>query len=327
MQLSTKILLLLSLFLTYSCNKDDNESEIVVCFEHQPQFIKVGDEVIFKNCSKNALTYLWDFGDNTFSSEFEPIHTYYTGGVYIVSLTVENKTLTKELSQALVVTDTCKIDMSTYDISFGIDYSNPENYTSPGDMSNLSDTYFNEIRSQIGSPTFDISGIKLIYNWFYNSFTFQNAGGNMIGQKTIDQLYESKVFYGCHSASLILSSILREFGFPAIMIETADIQWAYDYSNGTAQFFKGHVMSEIYVEDKWILLDINGKYVDTYDPLDPFIRMTDGSALFVYTKGIDIWDYGVFNELDTHNLMIDFSNNLICYSFMFSSNNYQWKNL
>jgi len=47
--------------------------------------------VKFKNTSKNAIGYLWDFGDGTTSAEFEPQHTYKGSGVnYTATLTSTN---------------------------------------------------------------------------------------------------------------------------------------------------------------------------------------------------------------------------------------------
>ncbi|MFC2151559.1 PKD domain-containing protein [Bacteroidota bacterium] len=320
-------LMIISLFIIFRCNKDIDDIETTACFSFHPDIIYVGDKITFSNCTENATSYNWSFGDNTYSSDFEPIHSYGISGNYTVTLTVENGSFNNTISKALTILDTCILDISEYDSSFGIDYNDPDKYLIPGNMSDLSDLYLNEIKNLIGTPEYSINGIKTVFNWFNSNFTFQNAGGAMIAQKTIDELYENKIFYGCHSASLILSSVLRELGFPAVMIETADIQWAYDYSAGLVDYFGGHVMSEIYVNESWILLDINGMFVESYNTLDPYIKMPDGSALFVYAKGIDIWDYGVLNEVDTHNFMIDFSENLICYESMFFSNNYQWKNL
>ncbi|MGA9649549.1 PKD domain-containing protein [Pedobacter sp.] len=50
-----------------------------------------GSIIKFKNNSKNAVSYLWDFGDGTTSNEFEPQHTF-TGNFtnYTVSLTAKN---------------------------------------------------------------------------------------------------------------------------------------------------------------------------------------------------------------------------------------------
>lgn len=50
-----------------------------------------GFEVKFKNTSKNAIGYVWDFGDGTTSTAFEPAHTYKgIGQQYVVTLTATN---------------------------------------------------------------------------------------------------------------------------------------------------------------------------------------------------------------------------------------------
>ena len=60
--------------------------------------------VSFMDSSKNAITYLWDFGDGTISNKPNPIHTYTSPGIYNVSLTVNaqspcpgQKTATKQI--------------------------------------------------------------------------------------------------------------------------------------------------------------------------------------------------------------------------------------
>ena len=47
-------------------------------------------KVHFINKSTSAESYLWDFGDKTYSSEINPTHIYYIPGNYIVKLTATN---------------------------------------------------------------------------------------------------------------------------------------------------------------------------------------------------------------------------------------------
>lgn len=46
--------------------------------------------VQFTDSSENATEWKWDFGDRTYSTERNPVHTYNKAGRYTVSLTVEN---------------------------------------------------------------------------------------------------------------------------------------------------------------------------------------------------------------------------------------------
>src|SRR5690606_7381201 len=68
-----------------------------------------GTPILFDNLStgmNNRTTYLWDFGDDNFSTEFEPEHTFELPGTYEVTLTVTNRcgcstTYTKEITITL----------------------------------------------------------------------------------------------------------------------------------------------------------------------------------------------------------------------------------
>ena len=223
----------------------------------------------------------------------------------------------------------CNIDIDTIDFSFGIDYDNPEKYLVPGEESDLSDIYLEEIRNAVGTPGNSIDDILRVCHWINRNFTLEDGGGAMAGKNTVDELYEIKTFYGCHSLSLLISSVLREFGFPAVMIETAGVQWGYDYYAGNIQYFSGHVMSEIYVENKWILLDNNCTYVEEYDQMNPFISATnpmETTGYFVFAKGIDIWDYNARDDAFTHDNMVSFAENIFCFENMFKTVNYNWSN-
>ena len=58
--------------------------------------------VSFTNLSANASTYFWDFGDNTTSDAFEPVHAYGNTGAFTVTLT----------ASAFGCTDTATLDIT-----------------------------------------------------------------------------------------------------------------------------------------------------------------------------------------------------------------------
>lgn len=221
----------------------------------------------------------------------------------------------------------CSLNMDSLDFSFGIQYDQPELYLQQGEQSNISDSLFALVLDEIGLLTDTLSSIQTVATWMNTTFTTEIAGGSMIGVPTVNDLVSTRVFYGCHSGALILSSVLRSYGFPAVMIESAGVQWAFDYSEGLTQSFGGHVMSEIYVQGEWILLDNNGSLVKDYDPLDPFISMQNWNPddYFVYAKGLDTWDYSGQVDNFTQSRMVEFTENLVCYEDMFFTNNYTWQ--
>ena len=220
----------------------------------------------------------------------------------------------------------CLINVDTIDFTYGIDYSNPGEYLLPGEQSNLKETYIDEILETIGTPVDSIGYILEICHWLNEQFSFENAGGAMIGKVSVNELFESRIFYGCHSQALIISSVIRKLGFPTIMVETADVQWAYAYHSGRVDNFAGHVMSEIFVENDWILLDNNGSWVGDYDPMNPFIPQPNypPESYFVFAKGIDTWDYSNKDESFTFDNLIFFAENIYCFEVMFHAAEYTW---
>jgi parallel beta-helix repeat protein len=86
-------LLFLSSLLLCSCDKDDPSpapDAPKACFTTSGE-LKSSMPVSFtSDCSVNAVSYLWDFGDSKTSTEANPAHTYSNGGKFSVRLTVKN---------------------------------------------------------------------------------------------------------------------------------------------------------------------------------------------------------------------------------------------
>jgi PKD repeat protein len=76
-----------------SCDKDDPApapDAPKACFNVSGD-LKSSIPITFtSDCSVNAVTYLWDFGDSKTSTEANPVHSYSAGGKFSVTLTVKN---------------------------------------------------------------------------------------------------------------------------------------------------------------------------------------------------------------------------------------------
>lgn len=95
--------LILASFAIIACEKDPQPN---ACFSYSHTMSYVDgpigfiDSVQFENCSTDATSYRWDFGDETTSTEENPLHIYQQNLPAIVSLTAFNG------SNSDVLTDT-----------------------------------------------------------------------------------------------------------------------------------------------------------------------------------------------------------------------------
>ncbi len=62
-------------------------------------------EIQFNNASTNAIDFLWDFGDNTTSSDHSPLHIYTQEGIYDVKLTAYSCNDANTSTQQIVMGD------------------------------------------------------------------------------------------------------------------------------------------------------------------------------------------------------------------------------
>ncbi|MCK6691696.1 MAG: S8 family serine peptidase, partial [Thermoanaerobaculia bacterium] len=80
------------LIVTESGYSDSATVDLQVLGAPQAGFTPViaGAAVSFTNTSQYATSYLWDFGDNSTSTDINPVHTYTLPGAYTVTLTASN---------------------------------------------------------------------------------------------------------------------------------------------------------------------------------------------------------------------------------------------
>ena len=198
--------------------------------------------------------------------------------------------------------------------SLAIDYDHPEIYKLDGDQTRIENqAMIEEIKNQF--PTFEnsTSQLKKVRRWIKCTFVHENNHGDTIGKLTVDQLYQSKVWHGCHDIAHIFAATVRSIGYPCILVEATSIAWSKTYAKdpSSAGDSQGHNYAEVFVNHKWILFDpMSPAYLVDYDPYNPVIPSIfdtqkkelfykdEPDGFYVMVKGKDCWDYGIRSVSD-----------------------------
>jgi len=94
----------------------------------------VGEDIEFENCSEEATSYEWDFGDDATSSKENPTHAYEEAGEYTVTLTATGDGGSKSTSQDIEIQASLTgswegdmvVDTDIYPIEFEIEQNGTE---------------------------------------------------------------------------------------------------------------------------------------------------------------------------------------------------------
>jgi|GEM_PF-1389906 len=209
-------------------------------------------------------------------------------------------------------------------MAFGIDYSRPELYLVQGDQTRISNP---ASLDWLRAKPRGLSQLKAVYAWLREFETYR-AGGATIGKATVDELLASHRLSGCHDFALVFAAVARELGYPAVMVDTASIDWIGRFQRGEQGSHVGHVFVEVYLTDRWILVDsTSGAYVERgYDPANPVFRETQSGhsvGYYVMFKGIDTNAYGIYSNSELTQAMDALARNVNVSAIAYPA--YQWK--
>jgi len=192
-----------------------------------------------------------------------------------------------------------------------VDHSDPEKFSVPTLQTQLSTKDIEMISRQFpGKNT--LVKVGKILNWVRKNFSRYRGRGEMAAKQSAQEIFTNRKLSGCNDWGLLLTSLLRNLGYPVVFMNAAGIEWAKRYRNDTTIEFMGHTFLEIYIEGKWIVVDsVTGEYIEDYDINDPVIpipkKRPGEKGYFVYQKGLDHWSMGVHSIEDNEEIMRKFA--------------------
>lgn len=108
------ISVLLTIFTAFNgciIHEDPYYPPVNACFVTSGSVYNVNETIYFNNCSDNVVSYQWDFGDGTYSSQAFPSHAYSQKGVYTVKLTAYGQNSQSTVSQSVTINSTTDLDL------------------------------------------------------------------------------------------------------------------------------------------------------------------------------------------------------------------------
>ena len=90
-----------ALILITACSKE--QKDLPVASFKCTNKVNIGDTVYFKNTSEGAITFDWDFGDGSGSTEENPSHVYTERGVFTILLVATNTDGSDKASRDILI--------------------------------------------------------------------------------------------------------------------------------------------------------------------------------------------------------------------------------
>lgn len=195
-----------------------------------------------------------------------------------------------------------------------VNYEEPDLYLKNGDLTTLSENDITKIKSRLENN----KGYALVTSaWLYKNSIISEvkpAGGKYIGKRSSSDIIHDEIVTGCHDEAIVMASLLRVMNLPVIMVDAVSVDWANEFSSGDSSLYVGHVFLEVYIYNRWILLDpSSGEYLKKYDPLMPSFKLKNRRGIkhfYALYKGVDSVDYGVYSYDDLKDNLVMFANNL-----------------
>ena len=113
-----------------------------------------------------------------------------------------------------------------------VDHSDPEKFSVPTLQTQLSKKNIEMLTRQFpGKNT--LSKVGKILNWVRKNFSRYRGRGKMAAKQSAQEIFTNRKLSGCNDWGLLLTSLLRNLGYPVVFMNAAGIEWAKRYRSDT----------------------------------------------------------------------------------------------
>jgi len=165
-----------------------------------------------------------------------------------------------------------------------IDYSRPDAYLPLSAHMGSKDRIL-EIAATLSGTTPEDKLIS-ISDWIHSNLAYK--ADVPYEWRNFDRLLRDGNDGGCADYSVVFGTLARACGIPTVWVKTLDADWIRDFrTRGIEGSWNGHVFLEIFLHNRWVLLD--DTQLVLYEDYDPKMRILPGNR-YAYDKGGDPFD-------------------------------------
>ncbi|KQC05489.1 MAG: hypothetical protein APR54_08245 [Candidatus Cloacimonas sp. SDB] len=160
------------------------------------------------------------------------------------------------------------------------------------------------IDHQVKTITNDFAGndfekVIKILNWKNDNLSFcknQEEVLKVFATRNVTEILQEMTSTGCHDDALIVATFCRSVGIPSKYVAGIN---KLDPRN------RGHCVVEIFINNKWMLLDQSRFNISIFPERSEFYRNN-----YIVGKGLDSWEIGI----STFQTWVDKSNQIISHT-------------
>jgi RNA polymerase sigma factor (sigma-70 family) len=166
-----------------------------------------------------------------------------------------------------------------------VDYSKPKAYLVL-DKSLGNPDRIRKIAASLNGPTPDRK-IIAISKWIDSHLKHDDACA--YAWRDFDAIVDDGRYGGCADHAVVFGALLRACDIPCVWVKTMDVDWIREFvgNHGRCRNWRGHVYLEVYLHDRWMLLDATQLVLyENYQTTDHFFP----GNRYAYDKGGNPYD-------------------------------------
>jgi hypothetical protein len=162
-----------------------------------------------------------------------------------------------------------------------IDYGRPQDYLLLNESLGSEDR-IRELAASLRASTTEHTLVS-IGRWIQANLKYDSRVDSR--WRNFDTALETKLLGSCADHAIVFAALARASGIPTVFVKSMNADWIREFrTRGSSRGWRGHVFLEVFLADRWQLLDAQALHL--YEEYDPGMPILPGNR-YAYDKGAD----------------------------------------